>query len=306
MPDHFGMLKKGEDVLITGASGFIGRYLVSMLPAATPLSMRTDPATWDAALRGKNCVVHLAARVHQVNDIVSDPLALYRQTNVVSSVALAERAAAAGVRRFVFVSSVKVHGESTQPGHPFTELDFPSPQDPYGISKWEAEKGLHQVGARTGMEIVIIRPPLVYGPGAKANLAALMQVIRLGLPMPVASIKNRRSMVGLDNLVDFIACCATHPLAANQTFLVSDRHDVSTPDLVRTMAEVANLPVRQWRVPVSLLSLLGKLTGKAEKLNRLTGNLQVDISKAQSLLKWQPPLSFEAGVRAAMAIENVR
>ena len=213
---------------------------------------------------------------------------------------LARMAAKEGVKRFIFISSVKVNGESTRPGRAFTEADAPNPQDAYGQSKHEAELGLRQLAADTGMEVVIIRPPLVYGPDVKANFAALMRAVQRGCPLPLGAVHNQRSLVALDNLVDFIFTCISHPQAANQTFLVSDGQDLSTTELVRGMARAAGAPARLLPVPVWALQAGARLLGKEDAVERLCGNLQVDISKARSLLGWVPPVSLEEGLRRAV------
>ena len=258
-----------------------------------------------AAVLGRfSTVVHLAARVHVMDDTADDPLAAFRAVNVDGSLNLARQAAAAGVKRFVFISSVKVNGEHTQPGLAFTETDEPNPQDAYGLSKHEAEQGLRQLAANTGMEVVIIRPPLVYGPGVKANFAALLRAVQRGWPLPLGAVHNQRSLVALDNLVDFIVTCITHPQAANQTFLVSDGHDLSTTELVRGMARAAGVPARLLQIPVWALQAGAALLGKGDAVQRLCGNLQVDISKARHLLGWVPPISVEEGLRRVVAGEN--
>jgi nucleoside-diphosphate-sugar epimerase len=242
-------------------------------------------------------VVHLAARVHVMHDTASDPLSAFRSVNVQGTLNLARQAAAAGVKRFVFISSVKVNGESTQPGHAFTETDAPNPQDAYGLSKFEAEQGLRQIAADTGLEVVIIRPPLVYGPGVKANFAALMRAVQRGWPLPLGAVHNQRSLVALDNLVDFIVTCITHPKAASQTFFVSDGQDLSTTDLVRGMAQAAGVSARLLPVPVWVLQSGAALLGQGAMAQRLCGNLQIDISKARHLLAWAPIISIEEGLR---------
>lgn len=236
-----------------------------------------------------------------MNDTAADPLAAFRQVNVEGTLNLARQAAAAGVKRFVFISSVKVHGEYTLPGQAFTEADAPNPQDAYGISKHEAEQGLRQLAANSGMEVVIIRPPLVYGPGVKANFASLMRAAQRGWPLPLGAVDNRRSLVALDNLVDFIVTCVNHPQAANQTFLVSDGHDLSTAELVRGMARAAGVSARLVPVPVWALQAAAVLVNKRESVQRLCSSLQVDISKARTLLGWMPPISVDEGLRRALA-----
>ena len=312
-------------ILITGATGFVGKALLQrlltddasrrlvvavrrggqrwpelVLPIVTgDLSPATD---WSIALKGVTVVVHCAARVHVMQDTEIDPLTAFRAVNLDGTLNLAHQAAVAGVKRFVFVSSVKVNGESTSPGRAFAEADVPNPQDAYGQSKHEAEQGLLQLSADTGMEVVIIRPPLVYGPGVKANFAALMRAVKRGMPLPLGAVHNQRSLVALDNLVDFIVTCITHPQAANETLLVSDGQDLSSTELVRGMAKAGGVQARLLPVPVWALQAGASLLGKGDTVQRLCGNLQVDISKARSLLGWVPPVSVEEGLRRAMAV----
>jgi nucleoside-diphosphate-sugar epimerase len=262
------------------------------------------PADADGAtVLGKaDVLVHLAARVHVMRDTAVDALAAFRAVNVQGTLNLARQASASGVKRFVFISSVKVNGEATHKGRPFTAEDLAAPQDAYGISKMEAEQGLRQIAAETGLEVVIIRPTLVYGPGVKANFAALMRAVQRGYPLPLGAVHNQRSLVALDNLVDFIITCITHPQAANQTFLVSDGQDLSTTELVLGMAQAAGVPARLLPVSVWALHAGASLLGKGDVVQRLCGNLQVDISKARSLLGWVPPVSLEEGLRRAMAV----
>ena len=304
-------------VLVTGASGFVGgafcRALLVKELSFTRVSRapgtqgsvavgEIDSATdWTLALQQCTVVVHLAARVHVMNDAASDPLAAYRRTNVDGTLNLARQAAAAGVRRFIFISSVKVNGESSPQGQPFRADDVPAPKDAYGVSKMEAEQGLRQLAQQTGMQVVIIRPPLVYGPGVGANFATLLQAVRRGLPLPLGAIRNQRSLVALDNLVDLIITCVTHPAAANQTLLVSDGQDLSTAELVRGMAQAEGIAVRLPSVPVWVLRALASLLGKRDAASRLCNNLQVDISKTRSLLSWAPPLSVREGLLRAVS-----
>lgn len=308
-------------VLITGGRGWLGHALALRLLAQRLLvriSTRQKDlalhAPWEcvqttdldtttdcfSAVQSVNTVVHCAARVHVMKDTQTDPLAAFRAVNVQGTLNLARQAAAAGVQRFIFISSVKVNGESTLPGHAFTETDIPQPQDAYALSKYEAEQGLRLLAADTGMTVVIIRPPLVYGPGVKANFAALMGAVQRGLPLPLGAVHNQRSLVGLDNLVDLVATCITHPQAANQTFLVSDGNDLSTTELVRGMARSTQVPARLLPVPVWALRAGGAMIGKGDAIQRLCGNLQVDISKARRLLGWHPPVSVEEGLRRAV------
>lgn len=288
-------------LLITGGSGFVGEALVKRL-ADQPLRLatRADATAWHKALEGITSVVHLAARAHVMRDSSADPLAAFRAVNVDGTLSLARQAAAAGVRRFVFVSSVKVNGEVTALGQALSEADAPAPQDAYGVSKHEAELGLRLISAETGMQVVIIRPPLVYGPRVKANFAALMRAVQRGWPLPLGAVRNQRSLVALDNLVDFIALCLTHPQAANQTFFVSDGHDLSTAELIRGLAQAAGVAPHLLPVPVGILKAVAAVLGKGAAVQRLCGNLQVDISKARHLLGWVPPLSVDEGLRRAM------
>lgn len=307
-------------ILVTGGSGFIGGALVKRLlnggfelkaSARSSLSAElkgvqyhpikdlTATTDWTAALKGVQTVVHCAARVHVMQDDATDPLKAYREVNVNGTLNLACQAAKSGVSRFVFVSSIKVNGEATLSGQAFTESDTPAPQDPYGQSKHEAELVLRQLAADTGMEVVIVRPPLVYGSGVKANFEALMRLVQRGWPLPLGAVNNQRSLVGLDNLVDLIVVCLHHPAAANQTFLVSDGQDLSTAELVQGMAKAAGVKARLLPVPVWALQAGASLLGKGAAVQRLCGNLQVDISKARTLLGWVPPVTVAEGLRRA-------
>lgn len=287
-------------IVVTGASGFVGArltaYLKSLGEHVVTLSRNGDV---EEALAGARCVVHLAARVHVMNENSANPLNEFRHVNVDTSVNLARKAAAAGVTRFVFISSVKVNGEQTTPNQPFTEDDVPCPEDDYGQSKHEAELALRQLALNTGLEVVIIRPPLVYGPGVKANFASLMRAVERGWPLPLGAIQNVRSLVGLDNFVNFIDCCIKHPAAANQTFLVSDGQDVSSAELVREMASAAGIRPNLWSVSPWLLQLGAALLGKRKAAQRLCGSLQVDISKSRLVLGWQPAVSLSEGLKRA-------
>ncbi|CAN1531226.1 WcaG Nucleoside-diphosphate-sugar epimerases [Methylophilaceae bacterium] len=258
------------------------------------LDANTD---WSVALTGVTSVVHTAARVHVMKDQTADPLAEFRRVNVAGTLNLARQASAAGVKRLVFVSSVKVNGEQTQIGQPFTEKDVALPLDPYGISKYEAEEGLRRIAKETGMEVVIIRPVLVYGPGVKGNFLSMMRWLHKGIPLPFGAINNARSVVALDNLVDFIITCMHHPAAANQTFLVSDEVGISTTQLLQYTASAMGVKSRLIPVPALMIQVSAKLLGKGEVAQRLCGNLQVDISKARKLLGWVPPISVKEGLR---------
>jgi nucleoside-diphosphate-sugar epimerase len=306
-------------ILITGSSGFIGRHLVGVLICSTDYEVvalvRTPPKRPIArviyhalaefsdieaehdALKDIDVVVHLASRVHVMNDTEIDPLAAFRRVNVEHTLKLARCAAEAGVKRFVFISSIKVNGEGTMPGHPYRETDSPAPSDPYGISKLEAEDGLRLLAAETGLEVVIIRPVLVYGPGVKANFESMMKWLYKGVPLPFGAIHNRRSLVALDNLVNFILTCVNHPAAADQTFLVSDGEDVSTTQLLRKLAHALDRPAILLPIPEWVLKSGARLMGRSALSQRLCGSLQVDITKARSLLGWNPVVSVEEGFR---------
>ncbi|AZD30984.1 UDP-glucose 4-epimerase [Pseudomonas chlororaphis] len=238
-------------------------------------------------------VIHVAARVHVMHDTLTDPLAAFREVNVEGTLNLARQAVEAGVKRFIFISSIKVNGEQTSSGAPYTADDMPAPVDPYGISKLEAEQGLLALAADTGMEVVIIRPVLVYGPGVKANFLSMMRWLYRGVPLPFGAVQNRRSLVALDNLVDLIVTCIDHPAAANQRFLASDGEDVSTTDLLRKLAFALGKPAHLIRVPVWLMSTVATFLGRRALSQRLFGSLQVDITKNQQLLGWTPPVSLD-------------
>ena len=322
-------------VLVTGATGFVGGALIQQLmacgssgvsgagavPAASfeivagvrqpsqrlpasieqctvgGLSRDTD---WSDALRGADAVVHCAARVHVMQDTAQDPLSAFRSVNVEGTLNLARQAAAAGVRRFVFVSSIKVNGEATVLGRPFRADDSPAPQDAYGISKHEAEAGLRQLAIDSGMEVAIVRPPLVYGRGVGANFRAMMGAVARRLPLPLARIKhNRRSMVALGNLVDLLVICISHPAAANRTFLVSDGEDLSTSQLLQRLGQALGRPARLVPVPVRWLEFGAALLGRRSVAQRLCGSLQVDISDTRQQLGWVPPLSVDEGLKRA-------
>jgi nucleoside-diphosphate-sugar epimerase len=255
---------------------------------------------WSDVLKGCEIVVHLAARAHIMKESVYDPLVEFRRVNVRGTLTLARQAALAGVPRFVFVSSIGVNGVQSAPGKAFSEADQPNPHNAYALSKWEAEQDLLRIATETGMEVVIIRPPLVYGGNAPGNFGALMRAVQRGWPLPLGAVHNQRSLVALDNLVDFIITCINHPQAANQTFLVSDGQDLSTTELVRGMSKAAGVTSRLLPVPLWALQAGATLLGKGDAVQRLCGNLQVDISKARNLLGWVPPVSVEEGLRRAM------
>lgn len=257
---------------------------------------------WSTALHGCDVVIHTAARVHIMQERALDPLAEFRRVNVAGTLNLARQAADGGVQRFVFLSSIKVNGEMTPSGQPFTASQAAAPLDPYGVSKAEAEEALRRLGAETGMEIVIIRPPLVYGPGVKANFGRLVSAIGRGWPLPLGCVEhNRRSLVALDNLVDLILTCTTHPAAAHQTFLVSDGKDLSTAELLRRVGMAMGRPARLLPVPSRLLRAGAMLAGKGDLAQRLLDNLQVDITHTRQTLGWQPPISVDEGLRRVVA-----
>jgi nucleoside-diphosphate-sugar epimerase len=295
-------------ILVTGASGFVGRALCAELArrglpyratsrvpregftAVGPLDESTD---WSAALAGVDRVVHLAARVHVMHEAAADPLAEFRRANVAATLRLARQAAVAGVRRFVFASSIKVNGEETPPGRPFTAEDVPRPQDPYGISKLEAEQGLLQLARETGMEVTVVRPPLVYGPGVQANFRSMLRWLKRGVPLPLAAVRNRRTLVALDNLVDLLVVCLEHPAAANQVLLAGDGEDLSTPQLLRRAAAALGTRAHLLPVPTALLAAGATLAGKGDVVRRLCGSLQLDTGKTRQVLGWTPPVGVD-------------
>lgn len=340
-----------RNALVTGANGFIGRVLCERLLTGgwkvrgavrsqgsgtdLPAGIETvairsigSDTEWGGALGDIDTIVHLAARVHVMDDAAFDPLAAYREVNVEGTKCLAIAAANAGVKRFVYISSVKVNGESTgdksrnqgsgvrgqektevrsrksevrgQEGElkeAFSEKDVPAPQDPYAVSKWEAEQILNAIAVNRGLEVVTLRPPLVYGPGVKANFLCLVKLAQLGVPLPFGSVNNRRSLIYIGNLVDAMVACMTHPNAANKTYLVSDGEDVSTPDLIRRISAASNRRALMLPAPVWMMRMAGRIAGSSDKLDRLLGSLTVDISKIRRDLHWHPPFTMEEGIR---------
>lgn len=306
------------NVLVTGATGFVGSRLCNnltalgwrvhgtVLPSETPLGLAPGvvPVTveplsaetpWSHALAGIETVIHLAARVHVMDDQAADPLSEFRRVNVEGTLRLAREAAASGVKRLVFISSIKVNGEET--ATPYRADSPPAPTDPYGISKWEAEKAIREVEAETGLQVVVVRPTLVYGPGVKANFLAMVKAVSRGYPLPLASVSNRRSLTYVGNLVDALAACAVHPAAAGETFLVSDGEDVSSPELVARIAAALGVRPRLFPFPVTLMRLAAALGGKGAAVDRLAGSLTVDISGIRRRLDWHPPFTMEQGLR---------
>lgn len=301
-------------ILVTGATGFVGHALIDALlsneyevvAAVRRISREfksklklvdvgdlLSSTDWSGALKAVDIVVHTAARVHVMQDNSKDSLDEFRRVNVDGTLNLAQQAAIAGVKRFVFISSIKVNGENSQLGHPFSPDDYFIPNDPYALSKYEAEQGLRALAKETGMEVVIIRPPLVYGPGVKANFLSMIKWINKGVALPLGVIHNKRSFVALDNLVSFIIHCVDHPKAGNEVFLISDGEDVSTTELLRKVANAVGKKALLLPVPVWLMTMAAKLIGKGDVVIRLFGSLQVDSSKARELLGWKPDITMD-------------
>jgi nucleoside-diphosphate-sugar epimerase len=301
-------------ILVTGSNGFVGRAVCAeaavrdhavrqaIRAAATTaadcavgnIDAQTD---WHAALQGVDVVIHLAARVHVMQETATDPLAAFREVNTAGTENLARQAAEMGVKRLVYVSSIKVNGESTAPGQAFCEDEEMLPQDPYGLSKWEAEQALHRVSAETGLEVVVVRPPLVYGPGVKGNFAQMLRVLQRGIPLPLTSVRNLRSLLYVGNLVDALLLCATHSAAAGRTYLVSDGEDVSTPDLLRRLGAALGRPARLFPFPAGLLRGAATLLGRRGQAERLLGSLRIDSGRIRRELDWQPPFTVQQGLQ---------
>ncbi len=314
--------KRNLNVLVTGADGFVGSALVKRLQAEPQFSVRAavrslpgrerpEGVDWvetgdlaavsdrQSILQGIDVIIHLAARVHVMQDTAADPLAEFRKVNVDGTLNLARQALLAGVKRFIFISSIKVNGEATLPGHPFRADDVPAPEDAYGISKREAEDGLRELCLNSTMKFVIIRPPLVYGAGVKGNFYSMLRWLDKGIPLPLAAIQNQRSLIAVDNLVDLIITCIQHPLAANQTFLASDGVDLSTPELLTKTASALGKRARLLPMPTGLLDVVARCFGKTAAAQKLCGSLQVDIGKTRDRLGWRPPVGVEQALRAS-------
>lgn len=304
-----------NSILLTGATGFVGgailkrlcndkqHSVVAVVRGQSQLKAQDVPTvrvnsfdgktSWTGMIANPDVIIHSAARVHVMNDAEADPLAAFRKVNVDGTLNLARQAAAAGAKRFIFISSIKVNGEGTRPGTAYRADDDPAPADPYGVSKMEAEQALRQLAKETPMEIVIIRPVLVYGPGVKANFLSMMRWLDKGVPLPFGAIDNSRSLVALDNLVDLVVTCIDHPAAANQTFLVSDGEDLSTTALLSRMAHALHKPARLIPVPSWMLERGALMLGRKALSQRLCGSLQVNIDKTRTLLGWEPPVSVD-------------
>ncbi|MFA0509585.1 MULTISPECIES: UDP-glucose 4-epimerase family protein [Vibrio] len=303
------------NILVTGSTGFVGSRIVELARerdwAVIPVVRKQiEPLTnsllipsidastdWSSAFEGVDCVVHCAARVHQMNESAQGALTAYRDINTLGTLNLAKQAAEAGVKRFVFVSSIKVNGEFSEPNLPFEPNLKNTPQDPYGLSKYEAEVELAKLSKDTGLEVVIIRPPLVYGPGVKANFLSMMRLIDKGIPLPFGAIKNQRSLVYLDNLSDLILTCCEHPSAPGYTFLASDDQDVSTTQLMQTIAHTMGKSPRLIPIPMSWIQAGSSALKKKHIAQRICGNLQVEIGLTKETLGWKPPVSFEQGIK---------
>lgn len=315
-------------ILLTGSSGFVGGEFLRAVAASDNIIVRpvfrtkflalncdaseqhlqsvvkpmlTETTDWQEALIDIDTVVHAAARVHFMTLPSKGLLSEYRNVNVKGTLNLARQAAESGVKRFVFISTVKVNGEETFNATKFSPSDAELPAEPYALSKWEAEQGLRNIAKKTGMEVVIIRPVLVYGPGVKANFHSMMKWLHRGVPLPLGAINNKRSLVSLDNLVDFIITCVEHPAAANETFLVSDGDDLSTTELLQRMAKALQVSTKLIPIPSAFLKFSAGVIGKRHIAQRLCGSLQVDISKNKELLGWVPPVSVDTALEKTAA-----
>ena len=314
-------VNQSPKIVVTGGSGFLGCHLLNNEAFREALVIgRTQPrnhqkfqkVSFDEhdslaeAFNNKEVVVHLAARAHVMNDTVKSPLNEFRHVNTIGTLNLAKQAAIAGVKRFIFISTIKVLGEQTEPGQAFRSHDSFNPQDPYSISKVEAEVGLKLIGEAHGMEIVIIRPPLVYGQGVKGNFASLLRLTRLPLPLPFGSIKNKRSFVSVENLVDLIVICLNHPNAKNKEFLVSDDDDMSTAALFSTLAEAGGYKAYIFSFPLILLSISLRVLGKSAIYERLCGSMQINIDYTKSQLGWKPPFKIKDSLSSCWLLDTER
>jgi len=306
------------NIFVTGGSGYIGRALLCELAKRDHVSLRTSVRRQNVdrlagvdyfeiadiekvqdleeILRRSDVVIHTAARVHQMATTGSDELRECRRVNVLGSINLARQAANAGIKRFVFLSTVKVHGEYSEPGRAFSIHDRPAPMSPYAVSKYEAEIALRALADESGMDVVVVRLPLVYGPYVKANFRSMMQWVNSGIPLPLAGLDNRRSLLALDNLVDLLWRCSCYTAAANQTFLAADGQDLSTPELLRGIGHALGKPARLFRAPKTMLRIAATLIGKSGDVDRLMSSLQVDVAQTFTTLKWSPPISVEAAL----------
>jgi len=302
--------------LVTGATGFVGRSVLATLDERGELaraalrkaaSIRAAESivvgdlrpqtSWDEALSGVDVVIHLAGLAHLPPGAAKTHTEQFDRINAQATLALARACSHAGVRRLVFVSSIKVNGEQTR-GGAFTEANIPAPVDAYARSKWQAEQGLHRIAAETGLEVTVVRPPLVYGPGVKANFLQLMRWVDRGVPLPFAAIDNRRSLIAVDNLTDVLVTCATHRLAAGETFVVSDGDDVSTPVLIERIAAALGRRARLFGCPASVVRLAGAAVGRGASVERLLDSLQVDPRKIGRMLGWQPSVTMDQELAA--------
>ncbi|MES2675604.1 MAG: SDR family oxidoreductase [Pseudomonadota bacterium] len=303
-------------VMVTGAGGFVGSAVLHKLISldipvcgvvrtatsgcSTEVTVKGDmdaTTDWADTLKDIDVVVHCAARAHIMDDKAKNPLAAFRKNNVEATLNLCRQAANAGVKRFIFISSVKVNGEATTSNQKFSADDLPAPLDPYGISKWEAEQGLRMLASETGIEVVIIRPPLVYGSRVKGNFQSLLKLAKTGIPLPLGDISNRRSMIFIENLVDFIVLTLKHPAAANETFLVADEDDLSTAQLLQELRQFMKVPVRIFSVPQICLYCLGSVTRTTAIVERLCGSLCLDVTKTKNMLGWKPTFTAREGLQ---------
>ena len=303
--------------LVTGANGFVGQaFCMEAIARGINISGATrrhcellpnvksfvvgdinGETDWSMALKECDVIIHLAARVHVMFDGADDPLAEFRKVNIEGTEHLARCAAASGVKRFVYVSSIGVNGFLTNENSKFCEERLANPHSPYALSKWEAEKVLKKVASETGLDVVIVRPPLVYGLGAPGNFAQMLHAVSSAIPLPLASIKNKRDLIYIGNLVDVLLLCAKHPMAVGQTYLVSDGESISTPNLLKWLAEAIGRKCRIFPMPITILKVLAKVFGKSAQLERLTGSLQIDSSKIRRELGWIPPYTLKQGLQ---------